>query len=186
VCFHVDPDSWLAKVILVAGLPLFVGFLVYVMMNFGRALQSYGWPAADGLVVESVVEKLWDMHGLPHSKAKIRYVYPVAGRQLENDTIAFGGVRGQLTWGYADSKAGTFPKGRAVPVYYDPEHPEVSCLERGGVGWEDCFMLVVSGAGIALGARELRKAIRRLAPKKPLQQTGHVNNDFPEYESRSV
>lgn len=159
---HIDPDSRLAKVILVAGMPLFAGFLVYQIVNFGRAFRSCGWPAADGVVVASVVERNRDMHGLPHSTAKIRYVYTVAGRRLENDTIAFGAARGQMTWGYADDKVEKFPKGRAVSVYYDPENPEMSCLERGGLGWEDCFMLLVCGAGIILGARELWKAIRWL------------------------
>jgi len=175
VFFHVDPNSWLAKVILVAGLPLFAGVLVYQVMHFGRALRSCGWPAAAGVVVESMVERHRDMHGLPHSTAKVRYRYTVAGRQLENDTIAFGAVRGQLTWGYADAKVEKFPKGRAVPVYYDPEHPEVSCLEPGGLSWEDCFMLLVCSGGIAGGAREVGKAIRWLRRNKRLQQPGHAN-----------
>jgi hypothetical protein len=165
VFVHIDPESRLAKVIVVAGVPLFGAMLAYAMVSFWRAGRSCAWPAADGVIVESVVERGRDMHGIPHSTAKIRYAYTVAGQRLENDTIAFGAVRGHLTWGYADGKVEKFPKGRAVPVYYDPVHPEVSCLEPGGVGWEDCFMVLVSGGGIFAGTRELRKAIRWLAAR---------------------
>jgi hypothetical protein len=76
-----------------------------------------------------------------------------------------------LTWGYAESKVKTFPKGQVVSVDYDPDHPEVLCLERGGLGSEDRLMLLVVIAGITHGTRELRKAIRWLAPNKSLHQT---------------
>jgi hypothetical protein len=108
---------------------------------------------------------------LPHSNAKVFYTYAPAGRQLENGTIAFAVFRGVLTWGYAEAKVKTFPKGRVVSVYYDRDHPEVSSLERGGLGPEDCLMLLVVIAGITHGARELRKAIRWLAPNKLLRRT---------------
>ena len=159
---HIDPNSSLAKVILVAGLPLFAGLLVYLTLNFDRAFRSCDWPAANGVVVESVVERKRDMHGLPRSTAVVRYVYTAGGRQLENWTIAFGVARGKLTWGYADAKVEKFPKGQAVPVYDDPEQPDVSCLEQGGLGWEDGFMLLVCSTGITLGVKGAWKAIRWL------------------------
>ncbi|MCI0360523.1 MAG: hypothetical protein L0211_18760 [Planctomycetaceae bacterium] len=90
---HVDPDSRLGKVITVAGLPLFAALLLYQLADFGRAFRSCRWPAAAGVIVESV-----------------------------------------------------------------------SCLEQGGLGWEDGFMLLVGTAGIILGARDLCQAIRWLAP----------------------
>jgi hypothetical protein len=168
---HIDPDSRLGRAVIVVGLPIFAALLVYQMVNFGRAFRSCAWPAAAGVIVESIVENARDVHGLPHSKAKVFYTYAPAGRQLENGTIAFGVFRGMLTWGYGEAKVKTFPKGRVVSVYYDPDHPEVSCLEPGGLGWEDCLMLLVVIAGITHGARELRKAIRWLAPNKSLHQT---------------
>lgn len=58
-----------------------------------------------------------------------------------------------LTWGYADKKVSSFPRGRVAKVFYDPVQPEVSCLERGGVGWEDVFMLLVSVDGIFMALR---------------------------------
>ncbi len=46
-----------------------------------------------------------------------------------------------------------FPKGIAAKVFYDPVHPEISCLETGGIGWEDIFMLIVSIGGIFMAWR---------------------------------
>jgi hypothetical protein len=175
MCIHIDPDSRLGRVVVVLGLPFFAALLVCQMVNFGRAFRSCGWPAARGVIVASAAERARDVHGLPYSMAKVRYTYASAGRQLENGTIAFGLFRGMLTWGYADAKVKTFPTGRVVSVYYDPAHPEVSCLERGGLGWEDCLMLLVVIAGITHGARELRKAIPWLAPNKSLHETAAPN-----------
>ena len=158
---HVDPNSRVAKVILVLGLPMFVTVLWIQSVGFSRAYRSLRWPATDGVIVESRVEREWGIHG-PHSTAKIRYAYVVPGNKFENDTIAFGLVRGMLTWGYSDREVQRFPKGRAIDVFYDPGHPEVSCLERGGLGWEDCFMLVVSGGGIVMGMKHLWNFARRL------------------------
>jgi hypothetical protein len=71
----------------------------------------------------------------------------------------------------------TFSVGRVVSVYYDPDDPKVACLEPGGLGWEDCFMLVVGITGITVAASELRRAIRRLAPNKSLQQVAAPSGD---------
>jgi hypothetical protein len=165
---HIDPDSRLGRVVLAVGLPIFAALLAYQMLNFGRAFRSCGWPAAQRVIVESVVERARDVHGLPHSKAKVRYTYAPAGRQLENKTIAFGVFRGILTWGYANATVERFPKARGVSVYYDPDDPEVSCLQQGGLAWEDCLMLLIGIAGTTHGARALRKAIRWLSKRRHL------------------
>jgi hypothetical protein len=67
-----------------------------------------------------------------------------------------------LTWGHADKKAEQFPKGQAVSVSYDPDHPELWCLEPGGLEWEDCFMLLVCAGGLVLGIKEIRNFARWL------------------------
>jgi hypothetical protein len=72
---HIDPDSRLGRVVIVVGLPIFAALLVYQMVNFGRAFRRGGWPAAAGVIIESIVERTWDVHGLPHSKAKVFYSY---------------------------------------------------------------------------------------------------------------
>jgi hypothetical protein len=132
----------------------------FELAGFWRAYWSRVWPSTQGLIVESRVLRDVNMHRLPHSTLKIRYSYAVAGRRLENDTVAFGLCRGKMTWGYADRKAKAFPAGQAVEVFYNSDDPGIACLEPGGLGWEDPFMLLVAIAGLAFGMNELRKATR--------------------------
>lgn len=158
---HIDPDSKLGKTIFVLGLPLYATVLWLQLLSFSRACRSLNWPAADGAIAESRVERNWGIHG-PHSTLIIRYTYVAAGKRLQNDTVGFGLFRGMLTWGHADRKAGQYPKGRAVKVFYDPDNPELACLETGGVGWEDCLMLPLFAACLVLGIKELRNFARWL------------------------
>src|SRR5438874_570864 len=111
----IDPDSKLAKVIIVvAVLP---GATVVLWLELGhlfRSFRSPRWPAAPGIILESWIKRGTVHPGIPTSDPQIRYRYMVNGLPYENDTIAFGLVRGSLTWGYASRKVGKFPKGQVV------------------------------------------------------------------------
>ena len=151
---HIDPDSKLAKVILVVG--VLPGATVVLWLELGHLFRSYrstNWPATPGTISESRIEH-GSVHGIPTSNARIRYRYVVNGVPLD-DTISFGLVRGSLTWGYAMRKVDKFPKGQLVDVHYDANHPEYACLETGGLGWEDPLCLLFAFAGICLGMKFL-------------------------------
>jgi hypothetical protein len=153
--FHIDPDSKLAKVLMVVG--VLPGATVVLWLELGHLFRSYrstNWPATPGTIIESRVEH-GSVHGIPTSNPRILYHYAANGRQLENDTIAFGLVRGSLTWGYAKRKVDKFPKGQIVDVYYEPSRPDNACLETGGLGWEDPLCLLFAFAGICLGMKFL-------------------------------
>jgi hypothetical protein len=111
------------------------------------------------------VETHTDVHGIPHSTAKIDYDYRVNGRQFLNSRIAFGLCRGKMTWGYADRKVDDWPKGKIATVHYNPLEPKVSCLEPGGIGWEDCFFLLIAATGIAFGSKTAFSAVRSVAER---------------------
>ena len=66
------------------------------------------------------------------------------------------------TWGYANKKVSKYPKGIAAKVFYDPANPEVSCLESGGIGWEDVFMLIVSISGVFMAGYFVNMYSRKL------------------------
>jgi hypothetical protein len=66
-----------------------------------------------------------------------------------------------LTWGHARRQAAAFPEGARVPVYYNPRNPAVSCLRRGGLAWEDIFMLFVSGSALVMGTRQARRFLSK-------------------------
>ena len=139
----IDPNSRLANIVIVLGAPMFATFLWFQVEEFWLAYKSLDWPATDGKVLQSEVKKR-----TKGFEAKVRYSYIVDGDTLENDTIAFGLFRGMKS--YVDEKVSKFPKGKGVTVFHDPTQPEVSCLERGGVGWPDIFMLVVCVSGLAM------------------------------------
>ena len=160
---HIDPDSKLAKVLMVLG--VLPGATVVLWLELGqlfRAFRSTRWPATPGIILESRVKRGTVHPGIPTSDPEIRYRYVVNGRPFENDTIAFGLARGSLTWGYASRKVEKFPKGQAADVRYDPERPDEACLETGGLGWEDPLCLCLAIAGICLGMKFLGDFVRWL------------------------
>ena len=87
------------------------------------------------------------------SRVIIRYQYAAVGRQFENDTISFGLGNESGSLGNADEKNAKFPKGQVVDVHYDPDRPEVSCLETGVLDWEDFLVLAFALLGICLGMK---------------------------------
>jgi hypothetical protein len=160
--FHIDPDSKLGKGVLILGLPLFALFLWFEVRGIYRSHRCREWPTAPGVILESKVERKHDVHGIPSSSPRITYQYTVGLQQFENNTINFALAGGAMTWGFADRKVEEFPKGKLVDVLYDPNHPEKSCLETGGLGWEDYFLLVVAVSGICFGIKMFGAFLRWL------------------------
>jgi len=165
---HIDPDSKLAKFLMVVViLPGTVVVLWLLFTNFLRSIRSTNWPTSPGIILESRVERpapnLHNLGGLlERSKATIRYQYAVAGRQFENDTLFFGlaseyGVRGN-----AVQKSAKFPKGQVVDIHYDPDHPDDSCPETGISDWVDFIVLLIALLAICLGMKLLGDFLRGL------------------------
>jgi hypothetical protein len=93
----------------------------------------------------------------------------VAGRQIENDTISFGLASEFGRHGRADQKRARFPNGQVVDVHYDPDRPEVSCLETGILDWEDFVVLAFALLGISLGMKIFADFLRWfLRPRNPV------------------
>jgi hypothetical protein len=151
----IDPDSKLAKVIMVLGvLPGATVVLWLELAHIFRSYRSTNWSVTPGTISESKIEH-GSVHGIPTSHPHIRYRYGVNGLQFENETIAFGLVRGSLSWGYAKRKVDKFPKGQIVDVHYDPSRPQDACLETGGISWEDPICFLFALAGICFGMKFL-------------------------------
>jgi hypothetical protein len=153
---YVDANSRTGKIILVLGVPLFSLFLGIQFLSFYRSFRSLSWPAANGVITVSKRDKVMTQHGA-HDKPEIRYTYLVGGVPFENDTIEFGCFRGILTWGYTQRQLTDFPIGLSIPVYHDPAKPSVSCLRRGGIGWEDIAIFPVCVTGLVMGVKQARK-----------------------------
>jgi len=135
--------------------PLFagVGGLVVLVIIRGMVIEerSAEWPQVyDGKVLaSSVVETRTE--SVSYS-VKVRYEYTVDGVRNTSDRIKFGAVSGgkrsaEATWE-------RYPAGSLVTVYYDPEKPSSSVLERDMEAGSNFFVLliglVILGAGIAM------------------------------------
>lgn len=116
------------------------GLTVWGWSILQNARTSMTWPTAEGVITESEVTKSEDAEGGDSYKPEIAYQYTVENQRHESYTIKYGensyGSRGR-----AQTVADTYPVGRQVIVYYDPEQPGRSVLEPG----------VSSGSYIVLG-----------------------------------
>ncbi len=161
---YVDPNSKFGKGLLVIGVPLFGLMLGFLVFNWYRAARSLWWPSVTGMITQSSIGKVVTMHG-SHDKADIKYSYFVGGKHFQNDTIAFSPCRGIFSWGQAERDVKQFPLAEPVQVFYDPASPDVSCLLRGGLAWQDILLLVLCVAGIRMGWKQIRTILRRFGPE---------------------
>ena len=112
-----------------------VGFVLIYMYfkNLARVRASEGWPASQGTILESWVRESTttddDGSTSSHYYPEVRYAYQVVGVEYQGDKLTFGPKSGS-----AQSKAAqvvsNYPKGATVTVYYDPQKPSTSVLER--------------------------------------------------------
>jgi len=114
------------------GIFLLVGLgLTYWGWNILQdARASAAWPAADGVVTRSEVTRSTDSDGGDSYSPEITYTYTVNNEQLANKTIKFG-ENSYSSRKKAEGIANSYPVGKNVTVYYDPQQPEKSVLEPG-------------------------------------------------------
>lgn len=107
------------------------GSVVFWGVNtFFKANQSEAWPFVDGIIVESEMEYHRSNEGSGTYHARILYDYTVGGVLYSGDQVAYGDY-GSSDSSHARSIVNRYPKGQSVLVYYDPNQPEESVLERG-------------------------------------------------------
>jgi hypothetical protein len=121
------------SIIVFVGLLGFGAWLLYGARDFIRlGLASYRWPSTEGTVIDSR-DNSFTILGIDRTSTGIvpveyketahDYVYEVAGKMYRRSTFCFGG--------WAENATAAYAIGTKVPVYYDPEHPEVAVLRRG-------------------------------------------------------
>lgn len=95
-------------------------------------LSSYKWATTEGMIVDSK-DNSFTIAGIDRTSTGVVpveyketahvYEYVVDGRTYRSSAYCFG------SW--ADSAGAAYLIGTQVPVYYDPQHPEVAVLKRG-------------------------------------------------------
>lgn len=96
------------------------------------ARASMDWRSVPGLVTRSNLESRRNRIGARKTAdfdVEVDYEYVVGETVYRNDVVRFD--QGQLSTGEKKRLVGTYPPGRRIEVFYDPENPGRSVLVRG-------------------------------------------------------
>jgi hypothetical protein len=121
-----------------AGTGLFSYFTIGPLVRHHYAKLRFA--ATDGVVLSSTVKVSSGSEGGSTFAARIKYRYPVAGREYVGDRYDFLG--GSSSDGsYARRAVSENPPGKAVTVYYDPADPSEAVLRLEAPGISYFFLL---------------------------------------------
>jgi uncharacterized protein DUF3592 len=124
--------------------------LLWTAFSSYEAIRSTQWPSTSGTVSASVVEETKDLEGDVLHRARISYVYSVAGREFVGSRARFGNWL-FISWRWVARRLmRRYPIGSAVRVHYDPSDPADSVLEP-GVSWFLLDTLIFGLAFLAFG-----------------------------------
>jgi hypothetical protein len=111
-----------------------------------NAKASSSWPTAQGNVISSDVSYSSNADGGESYSPEVIYQYTVNDQHYESHTIKFG-ENSYSSRRKAEGIASSYPVGKEVTVYYDPQNPERSVLEPGVSGGS----YIVLGIGVLFG-----------------------------------
>lgn len=131
-----------------------IGYMVWIFLKQRLVAGSQTWPAATGTITRSEMGVDSSQTGPSRTAnrtyaARIEYRYMVGPKVYAGKTICLGGVLNSSFKGRAEDRLAKYPEGTTVAIYYNPENPEVCCLERRG---EIALFGYLIGAGLALFA----------------------------------
>lgn len=116
-------------------LPVAVGgVIIYsAMPGVDEASRSADWPSTQGTVVVSeVVGTYGDTVRRKGNawKAHVEYRYEVDGKRYTSSRISFSDYGSSIKSSH-EERAGRYPAGREIQVFYDPKDPGKAVLEIG-------------------------------------------------------
>jgi hypothetical protein len=134
--------------------PLSFGLGSLIFLGFGlwainKGMQSENWDKGTARVTSSEIEKTEnrskDAQGFTRTSTsfsvRVQYTYTVEGSCYEGNTIGFG-TMSHNEKSDAQEELKSYPKGKTIVVYYDPENPSDSVLKE-GVFWPMYIVIVV-------------------------------------------
>ncbi len=130
---------------MVAGIGAIVYGLVFIRMKVAKTLD---WPGVAGTIISSSVEKGRVRGGRAVNVFEpcVRYEYHINGRRYSNNVIKPCGSLSTSETGRAEAVVQKYQKDQKddeVMVFYNPDKPNDSCLER-----EEEVSLLYIGIGI--------------------------------------
>ena len=130
-------------------------FAIYGIIELDRASAMRDWPAIQGEVYSARVVEEID-HGIDAStprvyRPEIRYSFILGGTEYAGSRRSVGETA--ASWrSHAERVVARYPAGKPVTVYYNPQNPRESILERQTAkGWAIFFIVVGVAVGIGGG-----------------------------------
>jgi hypothetical protein len=124
-------------------------FLGVGLWMINKGIQSENWDKGTATITSSEIEKTEsrskDAQGLTQTSTsysvRVTYAYTVEGNNYEGNTVGFGTMsHNERTDAQEELKS--YPQGKSIDVYYDPENPSDSVLKK-GVFWPMYIVIVV-------------------------------------------
>ncbi len=138
-----------------------VVLIVFGLYSMRETSRSRGWAETSGRVIQSSVNSFTN-RGTTTYRPLVVYSYSVDGVRFTCTRIAFRSMASGNR-SAAARVAADYPVGRTVTLFYDPQQPDQSVLERGINPW---FPIVAGGllSMLAVWMRILRGRIDRKQP----------------------
>lgn len=110
-------------------------FYYFFFYHF-KMIKCQNWPSIQGEIVFSEISSHQSAASSPTSarmtmyKASIKYKYEVNGREYYNTILSYGGQVSSSGKTKAQETCNRYPVGSRPQVYYNPDNPKESCLEK--------------------------------------------------------
>ncbi len=118
---------------------LAVGLIIalFTYSTYATRMASKTWPTANGVIIRSEIEAHTRTSSDDSQKEetfittpKIAYEYQVDGNRFKGSKVALSSPSGN-----AQQLVTRYPKGKSIPVYYNPDKPRQAVLIPGGPGF---------------------------------------------------
>ncbi len=145
-----------------------LGVLIFGVLNYIKAKDSETWEKVKGVVISSEISKSSSDGGTTYG-ADVIYRYRVNKKKYKGDDVTVSEVS-TSSYSRAQQIVARYPKRKKVAVYYDPDDPSDSVLERGvsGANW----FLPLFGLGFIIIPGGMLFCIERSHRKQKLKNGG--------------
>lgn len=139
-----------------------------------RALESNSWPSVTGEVLESYVASGRGSEGGTVYHAHVLYEYEVSGTTYQSVTVKLGDTSKSSVYSTYQKVVDAHPVGSSVTVFYDPDDPNLACLETG----LNFIVVILFGIGVLLirSFVRMKKRVGQQELDVPMDQ--NQNQDF--------
>lgn len=116
---------------------------VQILRKTLHATSLADWATTKGTILNAEIRTEYNRRMGQHTYVPfVEYEYRVRGRTYRGTTVSPVGLQSCSIQSVCQRIVGKYPAGETVPVYYDPDDPEESCLDRTVTGTNVALMLV--------------------------------------------